>query len=452
MVLTAMQLIVSDRKHIVVGLGMTGVSCVRYLLAQGSQVEVVDTRLQPPGLEKFKAEFPQVPVRLGPLDAEYLSSAADLVLSPGVALAEPAIQEAIKAGVDVTSDVDMFSCVSDAPIIAITGSNGKSTVTALLGEMAKDAGTKVAVGGNIGKPVLDLLDQSIELYVIELSSFQLETTRRLGAMAATVLNVSPDHMDRYENLQGYHQAKHRIFRGAQIAVVNDDEPLSQPLMTQTLETVHFGLDRPGLKKFSTVTDAGETFLTFGFERLINVAEMKLKGRHNWSNALAAMAFGHTAGIPVASMLETLKSFPGLPHRCQLVREIGQVNYINDSKGTNVGATATALESFGRAGLGEIVLIAGGIGKDADFTPLSPLLKSYARAVVLIGRDAALIEKVVPEGVTVQHAIDMNEAVCLAKKFAKSGDTVLLSPACASMDMFDNFEHRGQVFEAVVNSL
>lgn len=452
MVLTAMQLIVSDRKHIVIGLGKTGVSCVRYLKAQGATVEVVDTRDDPPGLDQFKEEFPDVPVMLGALNGEYLKTAADLVVSPGVAMAEQAIQEAIAAGVDVTSDVDMFSCVADAPIIAITGSNGKSTVTSLLGEMAKKSGTKVAVGGNIGIPVLSLLDESVELYVLELSSFQLETTRRLSALASTVLNISPDHMDRYAGLQEYHQAKHRIFRGAQYALVNDEEALSQPLMAQGMEAVHFGLDKPGLKKFSSVTESGQTWLTFGFDRLINVATMKIKGRHNWSNALAALALGHIAGLSMDSMLETLTEYEGLPHRCQFIKDIEGVDYINDSKGTNVGATVTALESFGRSGSGKVVLIAGGEGKGADFSALTSPISKYVRSVVLIGVDAERMAEIVPSEVPVEFAESLDRAVCVAKGKAEKGDTVLLSPACASFDMFSSFEDRGKVFESAVNNL
>ncbi|PID43023.1 MAG: UDP-N-acetylmuramoyl-L-alanine--D-glutamate ligase [Proteobacteria bacterium] len=446
-----MQLMVSDKKHIVVGIGKTGVSCVRYLLGQGADVEVVDTRENPSGLDKFRSEFPHVPLRLGPLDSDYLCTADDLVVSPGVAIATPEISRAMDVGVHVTGDIDIFSCVAEAPIIAITGSNGKSTVTTLLGEMAKNAGTKVATGGNLGTPALDLLDPSIELYILELSSFQLETTRRLGAMSATVLNVSEDHMDRYPTIEAYHAAKHRVFNGSNNAIVNDDQPLTNPLLTQGMRVIHFGLGHPALKKFSTISEQEEVWLAYGYQTLLPVREMKLRGKHNISNALAALALGHTAGLPMDRMVETLKTFSGLPHRCEWVRTINSVDYINDSKGTNVGATCAAIDSLGGTISGKVILIAGGEGKDSDFSPLKSKINRYVSEVCVIGRDAKLIARVA-EGVPVTFCDTLQDAVIRANAVARPGDLVLLSPACASFDMFDNYEQRGCRFAEAVNRL
>lgn len=451
MVVHAMQLIASDKKHIVIGLGKTGQSCVRYLLKQGARVEVVDTRVQPPGLKEFREQYPNLPIRLGELDADYLCSADDLVVSPGVPIKHPMIQRAMENGTDVTGDIDLFSCVAEAPIIAITGSNGKSTVTTLLGEMAKKAGTKVAVGGNLGTPALDLIDPSVELYILELSSFQLETTRRLGAMSATVLNVSEDHMDRYEGMQDYHAAKHRIFYGATNAVVNDDLPLTSPLMTQGMKSIHYGMGNPGLKKFSVIREDNEQWIVHGYRSVMPVSDIRIKGKHNLYNALAAMALGHTAGIPIEVMVQTLKEFTGLHHRCEFVRSINGVDYINDSKGTNVGATQAAIESLGETCSGKLVLIAGGEGKGADFSPLREVVDKHCRGVVLIGRDAAAIEQVLSPGKCV-NAASLDEAIHKAQNLALAGDMVLLSPACASFDMFDNYEHRGSEFVRLVRQL
>ncbi|WP_250656831.1 UDP-N-acetylmuramoyl-L-alanine--D-glutamate ligase [Alkalimarinus coralli] len=447
-----MSLIATDNISIVVGLGITGLSCVRYLLSKGHRVIVVDSRDNPPALDAFKAEYPDVPVCLGPFDAELLSSATQLFVSPGVAIAEPAIREAQSRGVRVTGDVDLFSQLVGAPVIAITGSNGKSTVTTLVAEMARQAGLNVAVGGNLGTPVLDLLDDSVELYVIELSSFQLETTHRLGASAATILNISEDHMDRYPNKLAYLQAKQNVFRGCRYVIVNEDDRLSEPLMVDGMEAIRFGLGKADIRKFSTVTEGEETYICFGFEKLINVAEVAIKGAHNISNALAALGLGSAAGIDMSAMLEALKQYKGLEHRCQWVRSLDGVDYINDSKGTNVGATVTAIESFGKSGRGKVVLIAGGEGKGADFSPLAEPLTKFGRNVVLFGRDAGKIELSLTDSVQSVKVNSLEEAVKEARKLAQAGDSVLMSPACASFDMFRNFEARGDAFIDAVNRL
>lgn len=447
-----MTLIATDNKSIVVGLGITGLSCVRYLLAQGKHVTVVDSRSAPPGMADCKSEFPQVEIHCGEFDVDLLCSATQLVVSPGVSILEPAIKAAQLKGVKITGDVDLFSQSANAPIIAITGSNGKSTVTTLLAEMAEQAGMNIAVGGNLGTPVLDLLGKNIELYIVELSSFQLETTQRLGAWAASVLNISEDHMDRYPNKLAYLQAKQRIFRGCRHVIVNDDDILSEPLMVEGMASIHFGIGKQNLRKFSTRSNGAESHICFGFDTLMSTSEIKIKGMHNISNALASLALGTAAGIDMESMLSTLKTYSGLKHRCEWVRCVDDVDYINDSKGTNVGATATAIESFGLLGNGKVILIAGGEGKGADFTPLNSALSDFARSVILFGRDAKKIESDLNDVIEIKQASTLEEAVAVAKSLAKPGDTVLMSPACASFDMFSNFEKRGDAFIEVVSQL
>ena len=447
-----MTLIATDSKCIVVGLGITGLSCVRYLLAQGKYVTVVDSRSTPPGMAECKAEFPQVDIHCGEFDVELLCSATQLVVSPGVSIMEPAIKEAQRRGVKITGDVDLFSHAANAPVIAITGSNGKSTVTTLLAEMAEQSGMSIAVGGNLGTPALDLLGPNIELYIVELSSFQLETTQHLGAWAASVLNISEDHMDRYTSKLAYLQAKQKIFRGCRYVIVNDDDILSAPLMVEGMESIHFGIGKPNLKKFSTMNEGAESKICYGFDTLINTSEIKIKGVHNISNALAALALGTAAGIDMSSMLTTLKTYSGLKHRCEWVRSVDGVDYINDSKGTNVGATATAIESFGLSGNGKVILIAGGESKGADFTCLTPVLSDFARGAVLFGQDAQKIESDLNNVIDIKRANTLEDAVSAAKSLAKPGDTVLMSPACASFDMFSNFEKRGDAFIDVVEGL
>lgn len=447
-----MSLIATDNKSIVVGLGITGLSCVRYLKSKGHSVEVVDSRENPPGLDSCSAEFPNVQVHCGSFDVDLLSSAAQLIVSPGVAISEPAIKEAQRRGVRVTGDVDLFSQLANAPVIAITGSNGKSTVTTLVAEMAKQAGIKVAVGGNLGTPVLDLLDEDVELYVVELSSFQLETTQQLNALAATILNISEDHMDRYSSKLAYLQAKQKIFKGCRYVIVNEDDVLSQPLMVEGMKAIRFGVAKPDIQKFSTIKEGDKTFICHGFETLVNVDDVAIKGTHNISNALAALSLGHAAGFGMNAMVEALKQYTGLEHRCQWVRRLDGVDYINDSKGTNVGATVTAVASLGCASSGKVVLIAGGEGKGADFSVLREPVLAYARCVILFGRDADKIESDLGGVVSILKVNSLSEAVIEAKKTAQTGDTVLMSPACASFDMFRNFEERGDVFVTAVKQL
>lgn len=442
----------SDQFRIVVGLGKSGLSVARHLLRRGIPFAVVDTRTAPPELAALQRECPDVEVRCGELDVDFLCQSSELLVSPGLALGTPALLDAVARGVKISGDIDLFAKEAKAPIVAITGSNAKSTVTTLVGLMAAAAGRKVAVGGNLGTPALELLDDSVELYVLELSSFQLETTDRLNAEVATCLNVSEDHMDRYKRLAVYHRAKHRIFRGARQIVVNRDDPLSQPLLSDNVPFWTFGLGEPHFKDFGLLEIRGEKHLAFQFDTLMPVRELKIRGTHNQANALAALALGHAVGLPFAPMLETLRTFTGLAHRCQWIAERAGVNYYDDSKATNVGAALAAIEGLGADIPGQLVLIAGGDGKGADFSSLRDPVSRYCRAVVLIGRDADRLAETLSGAVPLEAAKTLEEAVARAAALAQRGDAVLLSPACASLDMFKNFEARGQVFASAVQEL
>ncbi|MBV1787087.1 UDP-N-acetylmuramoyl-L-alanine--D-glutamate ligase [Marinobacterium sp. D7] len=448
-----MGLIATDKSRVVIGLGKTGLACARYLARRGLPFAVCDTREQPPSAEAFRAEFPQVPLYCGPLDADLLSRYSEIILSPGVAQADPAIRQAVANGVRLSGDIDLFCAEARAPIVAITGSNAKSTVTTLVGEMAKAAGVRVLVGGNLGTPVLDLLDDQAELYVLELSSFQLETTNDLRAAAATVLNISPDHLDRYDSMQGYHAAKHRIYRGCAVAVENRDDALTRPLLPKGVKKVEFGLGKPDLKQFGLIEHQGSVWLAQGLEPLIDTRELKIRGSHNQANALAALALGEAVGLPISAMLEALKLFGGLEHRCQWVADRCGLSWFNDSKGTNVGATLAALNGLGATLEGEarILLIAGGEGKGQSFDELDAPLARYGRALILIGRDGPQIARAV-DAVEHHFAADMTLAVQLAARLGQPGDVVLLSPACASFDMFTGYPARGRAFVDAVEEL
>ncbi|XQE66420.1 UDP-N-acetylmuramoyl-L-alanine--D-glutamate ligase [Pseudomonas sp. P3C3] len=447
-----MSLIASDQFRIVVGLGKSGMSLVRFLAQQGVRFAVADTRANPPELATLQRDYPEVEVRCGELDVDFLCRASELYVSPGLALATPALREAAARGVKMSGDIDLFTRHAKAPIVAITGSNAKSTVTTLVGEMAAAAGRKVAVGGNIGTPALDLLSDEVELYVLELSSFQLETTERLGAEVATCLNISEDHMDRYDGMAQYHLAKHRIFRGARQVVVNRDDALSRPLIADQVPCWTFGLGKPDFKRFGLIEEGGEKYLAFQFETLMPTAELKIRGAHNQSNALAALALGHAVGLPFEAMLDTLRNFAGLPHRCQWVRELRGVGYYDDSKATNVGAALAAIEGLGADIAGKLVLIAGGDGKGADFSALKAPVSRFCRAVVLLGRDAEQIADALGDAAPLVRVKTLDEAVQRCAELAQSGDAVLLSPACASLDMFKNFEERGRLFAQAAEGL
>lgn len=426
---------------LIVGLGLTGLSVVRYLSTLGENIMVVDSRNIPPGLNSLKKDFPDIEYHMGVFNEKLFVNADRIILSPGVPLMEPAVKAAKDNGVEILGDLDLFAHVVSAPVIGITGSNGKSTVTTLLGEMAKKSGVHVAVGGNIGTPVLDLLGDTIELYVLELSSFQLETLNSLPMMASVVLNISPDHLDRYEDLAAYALSKHAIYDSTKNAVINLDDPIAgQNIIGTTVFTLgvpasgQFGVCRHGV-------DEEVDWLCFGEDRLMPVDVLKIKGEHNISNALAALALGYCANLPMQSMLDALAEFTGLAHRCQWIAEINGVNWFDDSKATNVGSTIAAVKGLP----GKHVLIAGGEGKDADFTALADVAEDHLRKVVLIGKDAKKIETALAGKVICENATDMKNAVAIAAQAACSGDNVLLSPACASLDMYSNFEQRGDDF-------
>jgi UDP-N-acetylmuramoylalanine--D-glutamate ligase len=444
-----------DLPNVIVGLGKTGFSCARYLAKRGESFVVVDSRESPPGLSELLREFPQAALSLGGFDEALLARAQRLIVSPGVALTEPAIATAVRDGAEAIGDIELFARAARAKVVAVTGANGKSTVTTLVGEMIRDAGFKVRVGGNLGTPALDLLADTRspaggikdepDFYVLELSSFQLETTYSLNAAAAAVLNISPDHMDRYHSVSDYAAAKQRIFRGDGVMVINGDDPAVSAMVEPGRKTVHFGLSAPAPGDFGVRERQGEPCLAKGEEILLSATEMHIKGRHNIANALAALALGDAIGVPVASMLTTLRRFAGLPHRTQWVASRDGVTWYNDSKGTNLGATLAALQGMP----GKVVLIAGGLGKGQDFRPLKAAAAAKARAVVLMGQDAPMIEAALAGAVPVVRAATMEAAVEEAARLAKEGDTVLLSPACASFDMFKGYDHRGEVFSAAV---
>lgn len=441
----------AERYTLVVGLGQTGLACARFLAARGESFAVADSRTNPPGIEELTREMPQVPVYLGPFDAELFGHASRLLLSPGVAPQEPVIAEAVAQGIELLGDIELFARHAEAPVVAITGSNGKSTVTALLGEMARTAGRKVLVGGNIGTAALALLDEAKpELYVLELSSFQLEVTTTLNCRAAVVLNVSEDHLDRHGNLSHYAAIKSRIYHGDGVMVINADDPVVAAMAEAGRNIVRFTLAEP-----KTASDFGlreqneEIWLAKGDSLLMPTAEVRIPGRHNLANALAALALGEACGLPMTAMLQSLREFPGLPHRCQWVAEIDGVNYYEDSKGTNVGATLAAIEGMPGE---KVVLIAGGQGKGQDFSALREAVANRCRAAVLIGEDAPLLAKALERTAAISHAASMAEAVAQAAVLARAGDSVLLSPACASFDMFRNYVERGESFVAAVRGM
>lgn len=437
------------QRALIIGLGKTGAATARHLAGLGYQVAVTDSRAAPPGVPRLRAEVPDAALFLGGFSAQALTHADLVVLSPGVAPHEPFVQQALAQGLTVVGDIELFARAVPAPVVGITGSNGKSTVTTLIGQMAERAGRRVGVGGNLGIPALDLLDAVRDLYVLELSSFQLEMTESLQCAAAAILNITPDHMDRYANVAAYAAAKARIFAHCEVAVVNRDDALTLPLGSRATRQLNFGLQPSANEnEFGVLQHAGADWLARGTTPLMPITELRIRGAHNIANALAALALGHAIDLPLDSMLEVLQEFRGLPHRTELVAELGGVLYLNDSKGTNVGATLAAVTGFAEP----LVLIAGGQGKGADFAPLGDALAQRARAVVLIGEDAPLIEQAIAGRVPVEHAASMDQAVRTAHKLAQPGDVVLLSPACASFDMFENFEHRGQAFVTAVREL
>ena len=435
-------------RSVVVGLGKTGVSCIRYLAKRGVAVSATDTRRAPPGLEELGSLAGTLDIRLGGFDLSLLDGASQLLMSPGVSLEEPIARQARARGIEVLGDVELFARAARAPVIGITGTNGKSTVTSLVARMAGAAGRRVLAGGNLGEPALDLLEQPIpDLYVLELSSFQLETTSSLELLAAVVLNVTADHMDRYADVAAYARAKARIFAKAATLVLNADDPWVAGMRREGARTLTFSVQRADAD-FSLLRAGAQVLLARRGSALLDTARMKIAGLHNAANALAALALGEAAGLPMPAMLEALESFPGLAHRSAWVADIGGVRFIDDSKGTNVGATVAAVSGTPRP----VVLIAGGEGKGQDFTPLAAAFRDKVRHCVLIGRDAPAIAVALNGVCTLENAATMVQAVQAAQRAARPGDAVLLSPACASFDMFRDYAHRGDEFAAAVRDL
>ena len=439
---------------------------VRWLSAQGARLRVADSRAMPPGLEEVVGHVSAEQIFCGEF-SDALFDGIDLIaISPGVPLSEPFVARAVARGIPVAGDIELFAqqmrdavCRNQdsggvAKIIAITGSNGKTTVTSLVAHLCRAAGKDAVAAGNISPAVLDVVlergENQPQVWVLELSSFQLETTKSLKTDAAAVLNISEDHLDRYAGIDAYAAAKQNILEGTAFQVLSRDDARSIGMKRAGQSFITFGLNPPERESdFGIEREADEIWLVQGGRRLIKASELQLAGLHNLANAQAALALCRSIDLPMPVLLEALKSFKGLPHRVERIARINEVNFYDDSKGTNVGATVAAL-----AGLGcKSVLIAGGVGKQQDFSPLKPAVTQHARAVVLIGRDAPLIAAALQDcEVPVLRANDMNDAVGQAAKQALAGDAVLLSPACASFDMYRNYAHRAEVFRLEVRKL
>lgn len=433
---------------VIMGMGQTGITCSRFLSQHHIPVCVMDNRENPPNVDKLQQMG--MTYITGRFDAEILAHAQEIIISPGLSLQEPALQAAIAAKVPIISEIELFARYVDAPIVAITGSNGKSTVTTLLGEMAKQAGWDVRIGGNLGVSALDLITrQRPDIYILELSSFQLETTYSLKPKAAVVLNVCEDHMDRYASFADYVATKQRIYQSCEYVIVNADDPLVVAMLKPKQAHLSFSL-HCGRSTFSICPHQGEAYFARNHNTrfptpLLPVQSAKLQGRIMQMNILAALALGDAVGIPMTAMLDAIQTFKGLPHRCQWVTQHQGIDWFNDSKGTNVGATIAAIQGLERPG--RMILIAGGEGKNADFEPLAMTAEQHLKACVLIGRDAAIIREAFEEytDIPIHFADSMEMAIAEAGQLAQSGDAVLLSPACASFDMFTGYEHRGQAF-------
>lgn len=436
-------------RSIVVGLGSTGMSCARFLQSRGLHFAVTDSRSTPPEVDALAKLAPEAEARFGGFDESLLEGASQIIASPGVSLREPFMRRAASRGVPIVGDIELFARAANAPIAAVTGTNGKSTVTTLVALMAQAAGKRVLAGGNLGRPALDLLAEPVpDLYVLELSSFQLETTTSLHTAAAVVLNVTPDHMDRYDTIAEYAAAKARIFARSDAVVVNLDDVAVRTMDHNAMRVLRFSLRPDPTADFYGVEQGSDLALMHGRDRVVLMSQLKITGLHNAANALAALAMCAALQLPREACVQALREFPGLPHRSQWVADVDGVRYVNDSKGTNVGATLAAV-----AGMpGSLVVIAGGQGKGQDFEPLAPAFRGKVRHVVLIGQDAKQLDAALSSVSTAEFARDMDDAVQLAARSARSGETVLLSPACASLDMFRDYGHRGDEFAAAVRRL
>ncbi|HCI88587.1 MAG TPA: UDP-N-acetylmuramoyl-L-alanine--D-glutamate ligase [Gammaproteobacteria bacterium] len=413
--------------------------------------------MEPPGLAQFLTDFPSVEIELGGFREETFVSASEIIVSPGVSLKTPQLAAAIAAGVPITGDIDIFSKTVKAPIVAVTGSNGKSTVVEILAAILDRAEKNYGLGGNLdsqnAKPALDLLlDSPRELYVLEISSFQLETTASLGAEVAALLNLSADHMDRYATMDEYLKAKQRVFTACHRVVINRDDANSYPPGDEVLPSIDFGFGRPSANGLGLLEEENDQYLAYQFEKIVSVNELKIFGQHNIANMLAAIGLALAVGVDLNSIRKAITEFPGLPHRCQWVGSVAGVDFYNDSKGTNVGATVAAVEGLGHHIEGHIILIAGGVSKGADFKTLTPVINRWGKEVILIGQDAMELAEHLDSDTQTYFAQDMQDAVEVALEHAVTGDAVLLSPACASFDMFDNYRQRGQSFIQSVEQL
>jgi len=435
--------------ELVYGLGSTGLSVARFLARNDRVARYVDSRAAPPGIDELKSICADAETVTGKTPKNLLKKTSRIVVSPGISDSDGFLRSARDAGVEVVSDIELFVQEATAPFVAITGSNGKSTVTTLLSLMCEAAGKKALAGGNLGEPALDLLaEDEPEFYLLELSSFQLQRTAHLPAKVAVLLNISPDHLDWHANEDEYRQAKYRIFDQAEAVVVNRADDQVDDHLPKDIHKVTFGLDEPEADQYGLLADEGEWFLARGEQLLLSVADVAMVGSHNHANALAALAAGELIGLDLSSMLQVLNEFPGLPHRMQSVGRIAGAHYINDSKATNVGAAIASVESVD----GPVVLIAGGQGKGGDFDKLATATCGRLRAALLIGEDAPLLEEAYQDLVPTEHAADMCAAVERAAELAENGDTVLLAPACASFDQYANYQARGDAFCRAVEAI
>ncbi len=432
--------------YIVVGLGITGLSVVRYLKKLNHPVMVMDSRLSPPGLSEVNTEFPDVECILGRFDSELLSQAQEIILSPGIALTHPDLIAARNKHIPIVGDIELFARAAKAPIVVITGTNGKSTVTTMIGDLARDAGVKVAVGGNLGEPALDLLQSNIELYVLELSSFQLETTNSLAPTVAILLNITPDHQDRYAEHADYIAAKQHVFHHAELAVYNRADQLTLPQLA-VKQKQSFGLDIPTDNNLGIKDDR----LVCGQQVLMPITNLPNQRPNFLNNALAALSIVCYFNWPLATAAKTLHDFKGLKHRCELVLNKNDIRWYNDSKATNVGATIAALQDVAADITGKQIVILGGIGKGADFSDLTSPLLRYAKHAILLGEAQYEIAAILPADLARTHVKNLAEAVMLAAELAQPGDAVLLAPACASMDMFKDYRDRGNQFVELVHA-
>ncbi len=439
----------AKQTELVFGLGTTGMSVARYLKRKGIAARFVDTREEPPGVDALGELDPDAEINLGKTSDNLLKNVSRIIVSPGVSDAEPLLEVARKAGIEIVSDIELFVQDADAPLVAVTGSNGKSTVTTLLSMMCEASGVNGLAGANLGEPALDLLEHDTpDFYILELSSFQLQRTATLPLKVAVLLNISPDHLDWHASEEEYRDAKYRILNEAESAVVDRDDEDAQEGLAKDVTCVTFALDIPDEDQFGLADDEGELFLARGDQLLLATSDIAMVGAHNQANALAALAAGELMGLQLSSMLQVLHEFPGLPHRMQHVARINGADFINDSKATNVGAAVASVESVP----GLVVLIAGGQGKGGDFDTFAKKVCSKIRSAILFGEDAAKIEEAFDGLAPTSKVADLHEAVRSAAVIAEAGDTVLLAPACASFDQYPNYQARGDDFRNAVMEL